>query len=163
MSDINNQEGKKNIVDKIYDIPLDEYLDYVHQIPDVTDQEVMDYYKQIVEGQNAREQLSQNGNTIDEPSRKQLEQTVQSANQAKENLFGSKLGLVADIAKKFVGKGTSVQNLIHEGNQGVAKAVENLVVNNPEKFNGLVPQWITERMERAVKTDKKEESETEEE
>gem|GEM_PF-4381053 len=163
MTNQTNPNGKKDLTDKIYGIPLEEYLEAVHQIPDVTDQEVMDYYKQIVEGQNAREQLSQNGNTIDESSRKQLEQTVQIANQAKENLFGSKLGLVADIAKKFVGKGTSVQSLIHEGNQGVAKAVENLVVNNPEKFNGLVPQWITERMERAVKTDKKEESEAEEE
>ncbi len=163
MTNQTNPNEKKDLADKIYEIPLEEYLEAVHQIPDVTDQEVMDYYKQIVEGQNAREQLSQNGNTMDEPSRKQLEQTVQSANQAKENLFGSKLGLVADIAKKFVGKGTSVQSLIHEGNQGVAKAVENLVVNNPEKFNRLVPQWITERMERAVKTDKKEESEAEEE
>ncbi len=154
---------KKNTVDKIYDIPLEEYLEYVQQIPDVTDEEVLQYYNQIIEAGKAEKKLSE---PIDEHTdheyRKELEEKVTAGGEAKQNLIESKFGLVATMAKQFVGQGASMKDLIREGNQGVGKAVENLIENNPETFNKMVPSWIRQRMERLISKSFQEESSEEE-
>lgn len=157
--------GKKDIVEKIYDIPLEEYLEYVDRIPDVTDEEVLNYYNQIIEGRKAEKKLADPvDENIDHDYHKELEEKVTAGNEAKQNLIESKFGVVADMAKKFVGQGASMPDLIREGNQGVAKAVENLMEHNPDTFNKMVPSWVRERMERFVstKSEKSTEEDTEE-
>ena len=70
--------------------------------------------------------------------------------EAKNLLITANLRLVINIAKKYVGHGMSLTDLIQEGNLGLMKAVEKFDYTKGFKFSTYATWWIRQAIERAI-------------
>ena len=70
--------------------------------------------------------------------------------EAKNLLITANLRLVINIAKKYVGRGMSLTDLIQEGNLGLIKAVDKFDYTKGFKFSTYATWWIRQAIERAI-------------
>lgn len=69
---------------------------------------------------------------------------------AADRLVEGNLRLVVNVAKKYVGRGLSFEDLIEEGNLGLLKAVDKFNYNLGYKFSTYATWWIRQTITRAI-------------
>ncbi len=81
---------------------------------------------------------------------KELDAAETGLAQAKGQLIESNLRLVISIAKRYMGKGLSLADLIQEGNIGLMKAVDKFEYRRGYKFSTYATWWIRQANSRAL-------------
>jgi RNA polymerase primary sigma factor len=70
--------------------------------------------------------------------------------RARDRLVRSNLRLVVNIAKKYVGRGLSLSDLVEEGNLGLIKAVDYFDPERGIRFSTYSAWWIKQSIKRAL-------------
>jgi len=129
--------------------PVKAYLNEIGRVRLLTAAEEVELAEQIARGSAAQQRLA-----VDEPLTPQLHAALQAdvalGEAARQHLTQANLRLVVSIAKKYVGRGLSLMDLIQEGNVGLMRAVEKFDVSRGNRFSTYATWWIRQSVSRAL-------------
>ena len=124
------------------------YLKQMGQASLLTATEEVTYARQIEEGSEARSRLYAQSPCAKE--RALLAETIRIGEQARTRLVEANTRLVVSVAKKYIGQGVPLLDLIQEGNIGLMKAVEKFDYHRGFKFSTYATWWIRQGITRAL-------------
>jgi RNA polymerase primary sigma factor len=135
--------------------PVRMYLKEIGRVPLLSAQDEVDLAKGIEHGMQAAERLADleaSGELLDLDlsERRRLERSVAQGERAKSELTQANLRLVVSIAKRYVGRGMLILDLIQEGNLGLMRAVEKFDYTKGFKFSTYATWWIRQAITRAI-------------
>ncbi len=130
--------------------PVRMYLQEIGRYPLLTPQQEVELAMQMEAGLRADDRLAAEGESLATSERVFLERASRQADRARKRLVEANLRLVVSIAKKYVGRGLSLLDLIQEGNLGLIRAVEKFDYRKGFKFSTYATWWIRQAVTRAL-------------
>ncbi|HET7035913.1 MAG TPA: RNA polymerase sigma factor RpoD [Thermomicrobiaceae bacterium] len=86
----------------------------------------------------------------DEALARRWNEMLDRGDYARQKLTEANLRLVVSVAKKYVGRGMSMLDLVQEGNLGLIRAVEKFQYHKGYKFSTYATWWIRQAITRAI-------------
>jgi RNA polymerase primary sigma factor len=126
------------------------YLKEMSRVPLLSVDEELELAIRIYKGRKAREEKIK---LIGRPTaaiRRRLEVAIEDGQSAREHLIKANTRLVVSIAKRFMGRGVALLDLIQEGNLGLMKAVEKYDHTRGFRFSTYATWWIRQTISRAI-------------
>jgi RNA polymerase primary sigma factor len=135
--------------------PVRMYLKEIGKVPLLTAEQEVTLAKRIEAGLLAREKLgvdNADGDPVEisENQRSSLHAVKRDGELARRQLTEANLRLVVSIAKRYVGRGMALLDLIQEGNLGLIRAVEKFDYTKGFKFSTYATWWIRQAITRAI-------------
>ncbi len=126
------------------------YLREIGRVPLLTAADEVSLAQRMEGGLEAVDTLATTNGRLGEEDRDKLSHTVRDGQRAKDHLIEANLRLVVSIAKRYVGRGLSLLDLIQEGNLGLIRAVEKFDWRRGFKFSTYATWWIRQAITRAL-------------
>ncbi|MER7754234.1 RNA polymerase sigma factor [Kitasatospora sp. NPDC097643] len=128
---------------------LRQYLREIGRIRLLNAAEEVELARQVEAGLFAEERLHRDPPPPD-PLAGELDTLVVLGRIAKRRLIEANLRLVVSVAKRYVGRGLTLLDLVQEGNLGLIRAVEKFDYARGYKFSTYATWWIRQAMSRAL-------------
>ncbi len=126
-----------------------QYLREIGRIPLLTAAEEVELARRVEAGLFAEEKLT-NAPDLSSQLAFDLDKLVVLGRMAKRRLIEANLRLVVSVAKRYVGRGLTMLDLVQEGNLGLIRAVEKFDYARGYKFSTYATWWIRQAMSRAL-------------
>ncbi|MET9778385.1 RNA polymerase sigma factor [Streptomyces sp. NPDC006367] len=126
-----------------------QYLREIGRIPLLSAAEEVDLARRVEAGLFAEEKLRLTPD-LDSGLALDLDRLVVMGRLAKRRLIEANLRLVVSVAKRYVGRGLTMLDLVQEGNLGLIRAVEKFDYTRGYKFSTYATWWIRQAMSRAL-------------
>ncbi|MGW1064431.1 RNA polymerase sigma factor [Streptomyces aureus] len=126
-----------------------QYLREIGRIPLLTAAEEVELARRVEAGLFAEEKLRLTPD-LDSQLALDLDRIVVMGRMAKRRLIEANLRLVVSVAKRYVGRGLTMLDLVQEGNLGLIRAVEKFDYARGYKFSTYATWWIRQAMSRAL-------------
>ncbi|MGZ5383230.1 MAG: RNA polymerase sigma factor RpoD [Acidimicrobiia bacterium] len=131
--------------------PVRMYFKEIGRVPLLSPQQEVELAMQNEAGLRAAAKLSaQPPSVLTAEDNSILELTVRNGEAAQRRLVEANLRLVVSIAKKYVGRGMPLLDLIQEGNLGLMRAVDKFDYRKGFKFSTYATWWIRQSVTRAL-------------
>ncbi len=131
--------------------PVRMYLQEIGRVPLLSPQQEVELAMQNEAGSRAVAKLAAEPPAVLSAEDKTiLELTVRNGEAAQRRLVEANLRLVVSIAKKYVGRGMPLLDLIQEGNLGLMRAVDKFDYRKGFKFSTYATWWIRQSVTRAL-------------
>ena len=127
-----------------------QYLREIGRVALLTAVEEVELARQVEAGLFAEEYLNSRPALDDDRLADELDQLVVLGRIAKRRLIEANLRLVVSVAKRYVGRGLTMLDLVQEGNLGLIRAVEKFDYARGYKFSTYATWWIRQAMSRAL-------------
>ncbi|WP_373302720.1 RNA polymerase sigma factor [Streptomyces litmocidini] len=126
-----------------------QYLREIGRIPLLSAEEEVELARRVEAGLFAEEKLAGTPD-LDTRLAIDLDRLVVLGRIAKRKLIEANLRLVVSVAKRYVGRGLTMLDLVQEGNLGLIRAVEKFDYARGYKFSTYATWWIRQAMSRAL-------------
>ena len=131
------------------------YLNEIGQVPLLDARQEVRIAARIRRGSEGEEALAKLGaawelDTLDPAERARLDRVVRDGERARDELTRANLRLVVSIAKRYVGRGMMLLDLVQEGNLGLMRAVEGFDHTKGFRFSTYASWWIRQAIIRAI-------------
>jgi RNA polymerase primary sigma factor len=123
------------------------YLREVRRVALLTPVEEVELARAFNDGRTAATTL---GETTDTTERARLERLQMVGERARRRLVESNLRLVVSLARKHLGRGLPLPDLIQEGNIGLSRAVDKFDWRRGYRFSTYAYWWIRQAITRAI-------------
>src|SRR5436190_1613501 len=132
--------------------PVRMYLKEIGKVPLLTAEQEVTLAKRIEAGLQATETLDGEAAAVPlgESRRAGVQAVQRDGELARRQLTEANLRLVVSIAKRYVGRGMALLDLIQEGNLGLIRAVEKFDYTKGFKFSTYATWWIRQAITRAI-------------
>ncbi len=133
--------------------PVRMYLQEIGRVALLTAQQEVELAMAIEARRRAVEKLEQPGFGMEDLTVEDkviLDRTIRHGDRSEKRLVEANLRLVVSIAKKYVGRGMALLDLIQEGNLGLMRAVEKFDYRKGFKFSTYATWWIRQAVTRAL-------------
>jgi len=128
--------------------PVRMYLREIGRVPLLAPGDEVELAKIIRQGNLQRRRLERG--ELDGHRRELAEARIRRAEAAQRRLIEANLRLVVSVAKRYIGRGMSLLDLIQEGNIGLLRAVEKFDYRKGYKFSTYATWWIRQAISRAI-------------
>ncbi|MFE5868889.1 sigma-70 family RNA polymerase sigma factor [Streptomyces roseifaciens] len=126
-----------------------QYLREIGRIPLLSAAEEVELARCVEAGLFAEEKLA-GAPDLDSRLALDLDRLVVLGRMAKRRLIEANLRLVVSVAKRYIGRGLTMLDLVQEGNLGLIRAVEKFDYARGYKFSTYATWWIRQAMSRAL-------------
>ncbi|MBD3930593.1 RNA polymerase sigma factor [Streptomyces chumphonensis] len=126
-----------------------QYLREIGRIPLLSAAEEVELARRVEAGLFAEEKLAASAD-LESGLALDLDRIVVRGRLAKRRLIEANLRLVVSVAKRYVGRGLTMLDLVQEGNLGLIRAVEKFDYARGFKFSTYATWWIRQAMSRAL-------------
>lgn len=125
------------------------YFREISRNPLLTAEEEVDLAKKLKEGLAAAYKLAKD-QVKSATEETELYQVVVTGEAARTTLIESNLRLVVSVARKYLGKGMPISDLIQEGNKGLEKGTEKFDPGRGYRFSTYNYWWIRQAITKAI-------------
>ncbi len=128
------------------------YLKELGEVPLLTPQEERELALRIERGRKAQAELHRARGKKAATLKEKLTPLIEDGLRAREHLIKANMRLVVSIARRYIGYGIPLLDLIQEGNLGLIRAIEKYDPHRGFRFSTYATWWIRQSIGRAIAT-----------